>query len=68
MTTALKIYRRKKSSKRIQVKISTHNTGETTQVTTSFKIKTKLTKKAPPLKMTAHKKLLKMRTWSNQKI
>ena len=45
--------------------MSTHQTGKIIQVTTSSKIKTKMTKKTLPLKMTAQKKLLEMRTWSN---
>ena len=36
--------------------MSIHQTGEIIQVTTSSEIKTKMTKKAPPLKMIAQKK------------
>ena len=48
--------RSNKSSKKRHIKMSTHHTGEMTQVTTSLKTNTKLAKKTPPSKITAHKK------------
>ena len=56
MMTSLKMEKRNKSSKKRNMKMSTHQTGKMIQVTTSPKIKTKMTKRMPPLKMTAQKK------------
>ena len=65
---SLKIEKMKKASKKRNMKMGTHQTGRMIQVTASSKIKTKMTKKTPPLKMTAQIYLLNMRTWSsNQK-
>ena len=50
MITSLKMDRRNKAPKKRHVKISTHHTVEMIQVTISFQIKTKMTKKTPPLK------------------
>ena len=54
--TSLKMEKRKESPNKRHMKMSTHQTGKMIQVTTSSKIKTKTTKKTPPLKMTAQKK------------
>ena len=54
--TSLKMEKTKKASKKRHIKMITHQTGGMIQVATSSKIKTKMTKKTPPLKMTAQKK------------
>ena len=53
MMTSLKMEKRGKSLKKTHMKMSTLHIGKITQVTTSSKIKNKLTKKIPPSKMTA---------------
>ena len=53
--TSLKMENRKKAPKKRHMKMSTHKTGKMIQVTTSSKIKTKMTKKTPPLKMRVQK-------------
>ena len=45
-----------KAQKKRNMEMSTRNTGRLIQVTTSSKIKTKMTKNTPPLKMMAQKK------------
>ena len=65
--TSLKMEKRRKSSKKRHMNISTHQTRKMIQVTTPSKIKTKTTKNMPPLKVTAQEKLLKKILWSNQK-
>ena len=55
MTTTLRMEKRKKSTKKRQMKMITHRIRKMTQVTTSSKINTKLTKKMPPSKMMAQK-------------
>ena len=67
MLTSHKMEKIKKSTKNRHMKMSTYQTGIMFQVTTSSKIKTKITKKTPPLKMTAQKKIFKTKTQSNQK-
>ena len=53
--TSLKIKKRNETLKKSHMKIRTHQTGRMIQVTTSSKIKTEITKKIPPLKVTAQK-------------
>ena len=53
--TSLKMEKMNKTLKKRHTRMITHQKGRTTQVTTSSKIKTKITKKTPPLKMTAQK-------------
>ena len=55
MMTSLKMEKIKKKLKKRHMKMITHQKGSTIQVTTSSKIKTKITKKTPPLKMMAQK-------------
>ena len=55
MMTSLKMEKMKKTLKNRHMKMITHQRGRTIQVTKSSKIKTKITKKTPPLKMTAQK-------------
>ena len=55
MMKKLKMEKRKKSSKKRHMEMSTHQTGKITKVMTSLKTKTKITKKTPPLKITAQK-------------
>ena len=52
---SLKIEKRDKALKKRHMKMRTHQTGKMIQVTTSSKIKAKITKKVPPLKMTSQK-------------
>ena len=55
MMKLLKMEKMKKAPKKRNMKMSTHQTGKMIQITTSSKINTKMTKKTPPLKMTARK-------------
>ena len=55
MITSLKMEKSKKSLRKKHTKMSTHQRGKMIQVTTSSKIKTKITKKTPPFKMMAQK-------------
>ena len=55
MMTSLKMDKKKKAPKKRHMKMSTHQTRKIIEVTTSSKINTKMTKKMPPLKMTAQK-------------
>ena len=55
MTTSPKMENMKKALNKRHIKMSTHQTERMIQVTISSNIKTKITKKTPPLKMTSHK-------------
>ena len=59
MMTSLKKEKSKKALKKRHMKIIAHKTVRIFQVTTSSKIKTKTTKKTPPLKMMVLKKYLR---------
>ena len=59
MMAFLKMEKMNKASKKRHMKMITHQTVRMTQVTTSSKINTKMTKKTPPLKMMAQKKDLR---------
>ena len=53
--TSLIMEKRNKASKKRPMKMRNHQTGIMIQGTTSSKIKTKMAKKMPPLKITAQK-------------
>ena len=53
MLISLRIENIKKAPKKRHTKMRTHQTGKMIQVTTSSEINTRITKKMPPLKMTA---------------
>ena len=55
MMISLKMEKMKKASNKRHMKMSTHQIEGMIQVTTSSKIKTKMTKKTPLLKITAYK-------------